>query len=115
MIGKGLSTAINNILYTERGRFILAIILGLGLDQSSLPSEIINLLPLDSAAEVAEEGAGAEAEAAEEAEEKEVIIHIEDCSAQDLLYSLSYHPSAEGSDKFNFQFTDNSALETIKN
>ena len=31
MIGKGLSTAINNILYTERGRFILAIILGLGL------------------------------------------------------------------------------------
>ena len=31
MIGKGLSTAINNILYTDRGRFILAIILGLGL------------------------------------------------------------------------------------
>ena len=31
MIGKGLSTAVNNILYTERGRFILAIILGLGL------------------------------------------------------------------------------------
>tara|TARA_B110000305_G_C19389664_1_gene614137 strand:+ start:643 stop:912 length:270 start_codon:yes stop_codon:yes gene_type:complete len=31
MIGKGLSTAIKNILYTERGRFILAIILGLGL------------------------------------------------------------------------------------
>ena len=31
MIGKGLSTAINNILYTERGRFILSIILGLGL------------------------------------------------------------------------------------
>tara|TARA_B100000780_G_scaffold234760_1_gene175205 strand:- start:1429 stop:1698 length:270 start_codon:yes stop_codon:yes gene_type:complete len=31
MIGKGLSTAIKNILYTDRGRFILAIILGLGL------------------------------------------------------------------------------------
>tara|TARA_X000000368_G_scaffold154033_1_gene121390 strand:- start:2384 stop:2653 length:270 start_codon:yes stop_codon:yes gene_type:complete len=31
MIGKGLSTAVNNILYTDRGRFILAIILGLGL------------------------------------------------------------------------------------
>ena len=31
MIGKGLSTAVNNILYTERGRFILSIILGLGL------------------------------------------------------------------------------------
>jgi len=31
MIGKGLTTAINNILYTERGRFILSIILGLGL------------------------------------------------------------------------------------
>tara|TARA_Y100001970_G_scaffold288239_1_gene414994 strand:+ start:2709 stop:2978 length:270 start_codon:yes stop_codon:yes gene_type:complete len=31
MIGKGLSTAINNILYTERGRFILSVILGLGL------------------------------------------------------------------------------------
>jgi|TARA_B110000444_G_scaffold28363_2_gene23360 hypothetical protein len=31
MIGKGLSTAIKNIIYTERGRFILAIILGLGL------------------------------------------------------------------------------------
>ena len=31
MIGKGLSVAINNILYTERGRFILAIILGLGI------------------------------------------------------------------------------------
>jgi hypothetical protein len=31
MIGKGLSTAIKNIIYTERGRFILSIILGLGL------------------------------------------------------------------------------------
>lgn len=31
MIGKGLSKAVNNILYTDRGRFILAIILGLGL------------------------------------------------------------------------------------
>lgn len=31
MIGKGLSTAVKNILYTDRGRFILAIILGLGL------------------------------------------------------------------------------------
>ena len=31
MIGKGLSTAINNILYTDRGRLILSIILGLGL------------------------------------------------------------------------------------
>ena len=26
MIGKGLSTAVNNILYTDRGRFILSII-----------------------------------------------------------------------------------------
>lgn len=31
MIGKGLSSAIKNILYTDRGRFILSIILGLGL------------------------------------------------------------------------------------
>jgi len=31
MIGKGLSVAIKNILYTDRGRFVLAIILGLGL------------------------------------------------------------------------------------
>ena len=31
MIGKGLSTAINNILYTERGRFILSVILGFNL------------------------------------------------------------------------------------
>ncbi len=31
MIGKGLSKAIHNILYTERGRFVLSIILGLGL------------------------------------------------------------------------------------
>lgn len=31
MIGKGLSVAMNNILYTDRGRFILSVILGLGL------------------------------------------------------------------------------------
>ena len=31
MIGKGLSIAMKNILYTDRGRFILSIILGLGL------------------------------------------------------------------------------------
>ena len=31
MIGKGLSTAIHNILYTDRGRLVLSIILGLGL------------------------------------------------------------------------------------
>ncbi len=31
MIGKGLNTAIQNIIYTDRGRLILSIILGLGL------------------------------------------------------------------------------------
>ena len=31
MIGKGVSRVIQNILYTERGRIILSIILGLGL------------------------------------------------------------------------------------
>ena len=31
MIGKGVSNIIQNILYTERGRIILSIILGLGL------------------------------------------------------------------------------------
>lgn len=31
MIGKGISTFFENILYTERGRIVLSIILGLGL------------------------------------------------------------------------------------
>ena len=31
MLGKGLSVAMHNIIYTDRGRFVLSIILGLGL------------------------------------------------------------------------------------
>ena len=31
MLGKGLNRVVNNIMYTDRGRFILSIILGLGL------------------------------------------------------------------------------------
>ena len=31
MIGKGIGRAIHNILYTERGKIVLSIILGLGL------------------------------------------------------------------------------------
>lgn len=31
MIGKGLNRVVQNIMYTDRGRFILSIILGLGL------------------------------------------------------------------------------------
>ena len=31
MLGKGLNRVVQNIMYTDRGRFILSIILGLGL------------------------------------------------------------------------------------
>ena len=31
MLGKGVNKFVNNIMYTDRGRFILSIILGLGL------------------------------------------------------------------------------------
>ena len=31
MLGKGLNRVVQNIMYTERGRFILSILLGLGL------------------------------------------------------------------------------------
>ena len=31
MLGKGVSRVVQNIMYTDRGRFILSIILGLGL------------------------------------------------------------------------------------